>query len=125
MGRTDEPTYWELPNTVRLEGETMRQTAERAVMSLCGDQIQFKVLGNAPLSFYKYKYSQTIQATLNKTGAKVFLFKAYLEHGYHDEVPLQGAEDVEDLQWASLNEMERSIRKDAYKALKNMLCSYT
>ena len=53
----------------------MRQTAERALSSLCGDALPYKVLGNAPLSYFKYKYPKGYQAKVDRVGAKVFIYK--------------------------------------------------
>ena len=116
-------SYWNLPHTVRKDGETMRQTAERAITSHCGNKIKFNVLGNAPLSYSQFKYAKSYREKTDKTGAKVFLFKAYLDQGFHDDVMLTQGENVLDHQWATLEELKEILDKDTFKSLANMLHS--
>ena len=60
----------------------MREAAERALISRCGSQLeeQTQMLGNAPSSFYQYKYPRHYSEERGVRGAKVFIFKAYLKH---------------------------------------------
>ncbi len=53
------------------EGETLRRTAERAILEHCGQKLEVRVLGNAPWAVYKYKYPKKIQEQTGKTGEKV------------------------------------------------------
>ncbi|XP_029430158.1 39S ribosomal protein L46, mitochondrial [Rhinatrema bivittatum] len=71
---------WLLPQVDWQSGETMRQTAERALFALSGDHMQAKILGNAPCGFYKYKFPKAVR-TEDSVGAKVFFFKAFLQSG--------------------------------------------
>merc|ERR1712107_362603 len=121
--KTGDREFWDLPQVVREEGETMRQTAERAVTQLCGSDMNFHVLGNAPLSFFKFKYSKNYQAYTNKVGAKVFIFKAFLSHPFHEEPGIQLGEDTIDYQWSTLDELMRDVNPHSAKALSNMLHS--
>ncbi|XP_055689810.1 39S ribosomal protein L46, mitochondrial [Lutzomyia longipalpis] len=63
-----------LPQGVRQEGETMRQTADRVLREICGEKLNVQVYGNAPVGFYKYKYPQSQRK--EAVGAKVFFFRA-------------------------------------------------
>ncbi|XP_075159852.1 mitochondrial ribosomal protein L46 [Haematobia irritans] len=72
-----------LPQGPRLDGETMRQTAERVVREKCGDKMEVQFYGNAPCGFYKYKYP--LSARDKAVGAKVFFFRASLKNGNVDK----------------------------------------
>ena len=72
-----------LPQGPRLEGETMRQTAERVLREKCGDALNVQFYGNAPCGFYKYKYP--VAARDQSVGAKVFFFRASLRAGNVDQ----------------------------------------
>ena len=39
---------------------------------LCGDNMEIRVLGNAPWGVYKYKYPKKIQDKIGKIGEKVW-----------------------------------------------------
>ncbi|XP_061388338.1 large ribosomal subunit protein mL46-like [Musca vetustissima] len=72
-----------LPQGPRLDGETMRQAAERIVREKCGDQLDLLFYGNAPCGFYKYKYPASVRD--QSVGAKVFFFRASLKNGNVDK----------------------------------------
>lgn len=72
-----------LPQGPRVEGETMRQAAERVLREKCGDKLEVQFYGNAPCGFYKYKYPAA--ARDQSVGAKVFFFRASLKNGNVDK----------------------------------------
>nr|XP_033776363.1 39S ribosomal protein L46, mitochondrial isoform X3 [Geotrypetes seraphini] len=76
---------WLLPQVDWQCGETIRQTAERALAAVSGNHIQAKFLGNAPCGFYKYKFPKAVR-TEDNVGGKVFFFKALLQSGDLSEV---------------------------------------
>ncbi|XP_073320754.1 large ribosomal subunit protein mL46 isoform X2 [Pagrus major] len=96
---------WLLPQTQWQEGETLRQTAERAVASLpAGFKATF--LGNAPCGVYKYKLPKAAR-TESSVGIKVFFFKAVLS----DSGP--PAAQNPSLLWLKKSELQRYL-KPAY-----------
>ncbi|XP_022066156.1 39S ribosomal protein L46, mitochondrial [Acanthochromis polyacanthus] len=96
---------WLLPQTQWQEGETLRQTAERALDSLpAGFKATF--LGNAPCGFYKYKLPKAIR-TESTVGTKVFFFKAILSDNAPPKAPKAP------LLWLTKSELQRYL-KPAY-----------
>ncbi|OCT89750.1 39S ribosomal protein L46, mitochondrial [Xenopus laevis] len=71
---------WMFPQMEWQFGETMRNTAERALSSLSDSPIPAHFLGNAPCGFYKYKFPKLLRVE-DVLGAKVFFFKALLKSG--------------------------------------------
>ncbi|XP_029947195.1 large ribosomal subunit protein mL46 [Salarias fasciatus] len=104
---------WLLPQTQWQEGETLRQTAERALASL---PVGFKAtfLGNAPCGVYKYKLPKAAR-TESSVGTKVFFFKAVLSEAAPPKAPdapllwLKKSELEEYLKPAYLQKVERFI----------------
>ena len=98
----------------------MKDSAERAVLEKCGPGLDFKVLGNAPGSFYKYKYPSWYQDKVKKEGAKVWLFKAYLLNEFLSPPTVTLGEHILDYKWATVSEMKNLIDEDTYRAVTNM-----
>jgi len=107
---------WELPQAINNPGETMRNTAEKALIDCVGNKLQIQFLGNAPWSFYKHYYSKSVQEKTGLTGEKVFIFKAFYQGG---EVNLNKCKDFK---WLLREELSKSIMsRHEKKALFNIL----
>jgi len=113
--------FWDLPQTVHNEGETLRDTAERAIKQRVGDKLNVQVLGNAPWSFYKFKYPRHYQEKTDRQGAKVWMFKGIVMNNFFDDVAIDLEEGLLDYQWATREELKEMLDHDTYKALDNML----
>lgn len=98
---------WLLPQIYWEKGETMRQTAERALSTVSGGNLQVRFLGNAPCGFYKYKFPKAAR-TEDSIGAKVFFFKAYLQNG-----DVATTMKKENFVWVSKSELQDYL-KPAY-----------
>jgi len=107
---------WELPQALNSSGESMRDTAERALRDSVGKKLQIQFLGNAPWSFYKHYYSKSAQEKTGRTGEKVFIFKAFYQGG---ELALNKCKDFKWLLREELNKSEMSRHEK--KALFNVL----
>lgn len=115
--------HWALPWTIRLDGETMREAAERGLRERCGQQLQEQamLLGNAPGSFYKYTYPKHYSEKMGGVrGAKVFIYKGFLKHQISKEPGVEVKAPVEDFQWATLAEMEELLDRKTFRAIEEM-----
>ncbi|XP_067646855.1 large ribosomal subunit protein mL46 isoform X2 [Eurosta solidaginis] len=83
-------THRLLPQGPRLDGETMRQAAERVLREKCGTQLKVHFYGNAPCGFFKYKYPAGMRE--NGIGAKVFFYRAALLDGAVDQTVVKNYE---------------------------------
>ncbi|XP_072516351.1 large ribosomal subunit protein mL46 isoform X2 [Salminus brasiliensis] len=105
---------WLLPQQPWEAGETLRQTAERALASLPGADLKGTFLGNTPCGFYKYKFPKSVQ-TGSQVGAKVFFFKAVLSGGGH--LPLQ----KDSFAWVRKDELQDYLPPEYLKQVKRFI----
>ncbi|XP_018579215.1 39S ribosomal protein L46, mitochondrial isoform X2 [Anoplophora glabripennis] len=97
-----DKNYFMLPQGVRQDGETLRQTAERVLRENCGDDIKVQIYGNAPCGFYKYKYPKAVQNTNGAVGAKVFFYFARYVKG-------QLPQEKIDYKWLDRTELQKNL----------------
>lgn len=107
---------WILPQTAWKEGENLRESAERAIKEVCGDDLKVRVMGNAPCGFYKYKYPKVARDGGDIIGAKVFFFKAQIQSGNMDVNP-----NVGDYAWVTRMELKDKLQSGYLKAVENFL----
>uniref|UniRef100_A0A8C4XH17 Large ribosomal subunit protein mL46 n=1 Tax=Erpetoichthys calabaricus TaxID=27687 RepID=A0A8C4XH17_ERPCA len=96
---------WLLPQAQWEEGETLRQTAERALTT---------VTGNAPCGFYKYKFPKDVQ-TESCYGAKLFFFKALLAD---KNISLLRKDDYV---WVRKNELQDYLKPEYLKRVNQFV----
>lgn len=110
---------WALPQAIHKEGETLRQTAERALQQVATfhDQVQF--MGNAPVGYYKYKYPKAIRGN-GVCGAKVFFFKAILLN-HEDSLVVNKSDIISDYLWLTHSELEEVLVPVLYKTVQSFL----
>ena len=113
--------FWDLPNTRHQEGESLRETAERAVMRNLGQHPEVSILGNAPWSFYRVKYPKHYQESAQREGAKIWVFKGILMNSYQDEAKIELNKNLLDYWWATRSELEENLDRRTYRAVDNML----
>ncbi|KAK3533645.1 hypothetical protein QTP70_023966 [Hemibagrus guttatus] len=105
---------WLLPQLPWEAGETLRQTAERALASLPGTKLNAAFLSNTPCGFYKYKFPKSIR-TENRIGAKVFFFKAVLSGS--DNLPQKKDYCV----WVRKDELQDYLMPEYLKQVKRFI----
>uniref|UniRef100_A0A671KVH1 Large ribosomal subunit protein mL46 n=1 Tax=Sinocyclocheilus anshuiensis TaxID=1608454 RepID=A0A671KVH1_9TELE len=105
---------WLLPQIQWQTGETLRQTAERALASLPGADKKATFLGSAPCGFYKYKYPKEIQKE-GSVGAKVFFFKAVLSS--HKHLPLE----KNSFAWVKKEELQDFLKPEYLKQVRRFI----
>lgn len=110
---------WMLPQGYRESGESMKEVAER-VLKLCSeeDSIKVKMLGNAPVGVYKYKYPKAVQKELGVQGAKVFFFKAKLLQG---EFKMRSDSSIKDFRWLTREELDSHLLKGYSDCVKKFI----
>ncbi|XP_025195087.1 39S ribosomal protein L46, mitochondrial [Melanaphis sacchari] len=116
LGQDD---LWILPQGLWNNGETLRQTAERILRELCGNNINASFYGNAPCGFYKYKYPKQKREQCNVEGAKIFFFKAKLLDG---NVEQKGT--WTDYEWSTVPELNKRLIQPYMKNVKLFLSNY-
>ncbi|XP_049942448.1 39S ribosomal protein L46, mitochondrial-like [Schistocerca serialis cubense] len=106
---------WAFPQGVRVEGETMRQAAERVLKESCGNNLRVQFIGNAPCGFYKYRYPTAVRN--ESVGAKVFFFKARYLSG---DVKTN-KNKLNDFQWLNNDELQSILHRDYYRSISQFL----
>ncbi|XP_054716602.1 LOW QUALITY PROTEIN: 39S ribosomal protein L46, mitochondrial-like [Uloborus diversus] len=110
---------WILPQAVHQNGETLRQTAERALNEVCLNEGNVKFIGNAPVGHYKYKYPKAARGN-GVCGAKVFFFKAQLLNA-KQEVQMKQTEIISDHLWLTHSELGDVLQSMYCKAVQSFL----
>ncbi|XP_023024236.2 mitochondrial ribosomal protein L46 [Leptinotarsa decemlineata] len=94
--------FYMLPQDLRQDGETLRQTAERTLKQTVGSEVKAQIFGNAPCGFYKYKYPASLRKETDIVGAKVFIYFARYLNGHISQKNL-------DFRWLDKNELEKIL----------------
>ncbi|KAL4225955.1 hypothetical protein ACF0H5_013943 [Mactra antiquata] len=103
----DGKTYWSFPHIQRQGEESMRETAERALRTYCGEGIKAQFLGNAPVTYEKYKLPEGHE----EYGVKLFFFKADYQSG---EV-VHSTKQIVDHKWVTIEEMAEYFKPSTYE----------
>ena len=106
---------WVLPKMLNENGESLRDTADRALQTYFGDHFKAQVLGNAPFIHFTLKYSKRYQEETNVRGEKVFVFKAHFNEGHLD------LSQYEDFQWLKREELLEKVHTVLKKPLSTII----
>ncbi len=108
---------WDLPAASWSEGETLRETAEKAVRECCGEELRVQVMGNAPCGFYQYVLPSKVREQTGYRGCKMFIYKAF-----HVEGNAETQKGVaQDFKWLPREEFEESLDRHTSKAVREIL----
>ena len=110
---------WIMPQGLRVDGETMLQTAERVLHDTCGSSLKATFSANAPCGVYKYKYPKKIleKNENSPVGAKVFFFKAQRISGNVERDKLNN----KSFKWLGRRELEKELLPEYYKSVSQFL----
>jgi large subunit ribosomal protein L46 len=106
---------WKLPESRWREGETLRETAERALREYVKTpDTSVRVLGNAPWGVHTIKYPSSVRQKLGFTGSKVFFFKAQL---------LSSCTTCSDIEynWLGREELTNSLEPEYLRSVRKFL----
>ncbi|XP_056632885.1 39S ribosomal protein L46, mitochondrial [Diorhabda sublineata] len=103
-----------LPQGIRKDGETLRQSAERILKDSVGTELKAQIYGNAPCGFYKYRYPSQVKNEKNSVGAKVFIYFARYLKGQPPQKNL-------DYKWLDRNELQKAFLPKYNSSIKQFL----
>lgn len=111
--------FWILPHGLWINGETLRETAERILKESCDNNLNIRFYGNAPCGFYKFKYPKKKREEATVEGAKIFFFKATLLDGNVGQNSIWT-----DYEWATVKELNNKCIQSYMKNIKLFLSNY-
>lgn len=103
-----------LPQGRWIEGETMRQTAERVLREITGGKLLVSFYGNAPCGFFKYKYPR--DSRKESVGAKIFYYRAALRKNQPQILDSKLA-----FEWRSKIELEKVLKEPYLNSVSQLL----
>jgi large subunit ribosomal protein L46 len=112
--------FWDLPTVFNAKGESLRDSAQRAIVDHCGSKFSAQVLGNAPFAHFKVKYPKRIQEDSGHRGEKAFIYKAYYIQDQSSKLDLN-TDLCKDFQWLNRNELCEILDPRVRKSLLQVL----
>ncbi|KAF3906283.1 hypothetical protein ABW20_dc0102948 [Dactylellina cionopaga] len=115
-----ENNVWKFPQADIVGKENLKQCAEGILTKSCGRDMNYWMVGNAPIGHYGYKFPDSYKSeNSDLIGKKVFFMKARIFAG---RPKLMGnTVNVTDFLWLTREEIEGVVDKDYWKAIKRML----
>ena len=114
----DNKDSWTLPKMINSNGESLRETAEKALQTFCGENFKAQVIGNAPFIYYNLKYSLEQKETEGVHGEKVFIFKAYFQEGIPET---DSSKQCLDFKWLKREELLDTVENRLKTPLNTIL----
>ncbi|XP_009858381.2 large ribosomal subunit protein mL46 [Ciona intestinalis] len=118
-------SVWMLPVEAWSKEETLRECAERALISHCGTDVGAAFISNGPSGFYKYKFPKDAREN-SLVGAKLFIYNAYLPRVFIKDskftFPTQLCEDkVLQHAWLTKDELKSFTKPKFTNVIKKIL----
>lgn len=119
-------SLWMLPVETWTPGETLRETAERALdVQGGGANTSASFISNAPSGFYKYKIPKKSRAADSWVGAKLFIYSAFMPR---DSMAAAAANFTLDSRgegieyaWVSRQEMRKYVKSKYCSAIQSIM----
>lgn len=118
-------SLWMLPVETWTPGETLRETAERALdVQGGGANSSASFISNAPSGFYKYKIPKKSRAADSWVGAKLFIYSAFMPRdsmaAAAASFSLDAREGIE-YAWVSRQEMRKYVKSKYCNAIQSIM----
>jgi len=116
-------SLWMLPVETWAPGETLRETAEKALSLQGGVNDLASFISNAPSGFYKYKIPKKSRAAESWVGSKLFIYNAFLPRDSMEAASNFSfdAEDGIEHAWVSRQEMRRYVKTKYCNAIQSIM----
>eukprot|EP01100_Stratorugosa_tubuloviscum_P003762 TRINITY_DN190_c0_g2_i1.p1 TRINITY_DN190_c0_g2~~TRINITY_DN190_c0_g2_i1.p1 ORF type:complete len:467 (+),score=217.85 TRINITY_DN190_c0_g2_i1:156-1556(+) len=115
--RPREQFAWQFPHTPWIQGETLRQSAERALDNYFESDLFIQFLSNSPAGHHIYEYPNLYQKKTGFDGAKVFFYRVeYISGGVHLKT-----KKYNDHLWVSKSELNDYFALEQSKYFQKLL----
>ncbi|KAF2456487.1 50S ribosomal subunit L30 [Lineolata rhizophorae] len=118
----NEEGEWKFPERRMFRAESLREAAEHILGEAAGIDMNTWFLGNHPIGHYERKYKESFYNAHRQSeelGEKTFYMKTRIMAG---QANLQGNKlGLSDFQWLSKDEIEQTVPRWYWKAVRNML----
>lgn len=111
---------WTLPSAAWTPGESLRQTAERAISGHVAASTPIRILGNAPWGVHTIKYPSSIRGKKGVDGIKVFFFKAQCVSPNQPPQPVNNSNSA-DYNWLGREELKDFLEPDYLHSVEQFL----
>ncbi|KYQ94225.1 hypothetical protein DLAC_11589 [Tieghemostelium lacteum] len=101
---------WQFPSTNYINGESIKNTAERALRDSTGNNWKYWIPSQAPCGVYKYSVDKELQDLLKVEGIKEFFFRS---HYFGGDLQMN-TKIVKDHLWVSKSELKEYLDKEYY-----------
>jgi len=108
---------WQFPSTNWVNGESIKNTAERALRDSCGSNWKYWIPSQSPCGVYKYRVESELQDLLKAEGIKEFFFRS---HYFGGELKMN-SKIVKDYKWVSKEELKDYLDEEYYNSVIQLI----